>query len=171
MNVLVIGPESTGSKLCARICAELLGIVKASEWNGMDEAINKNHKVTHRCIPWDGMWFDPKDFIEGEGINKVVITSRYNEFSIRSKQLRYNKIEYAAVEENKDAIIMLSELIYYYDCMFFSYETLLMYGLGYIDQLSFFLEVNKKGDMYLDKTSQNLSIEITDSNKKYLEDE
>ncbi len=46
--VFTIGPESSGSKLVARLIAEVLDIESYDEWNGVGWADKDKHKICHR---------------------------------------------------------------------------------------------------------------------------
>ena len=50
--VFVIGPEGTGSKLVARVCADALNIQPFAAWDGGGWCDHGYHKVCHRSLPY-----------------------------------------------------------------------------------------------------------------------
>ena len=54
MIVIVTGPANTGSRLCAKTIAHVLGVCKYSKWNGMGWSPtkkNNHYKILHRSTP------------------------------------------------------------------------------------------------------------------------
>ena len=50
--IFVIGPESSGSMLIARILAHTLGIIKFGKWSGYGKVEDNTHKIIHRSLPY-----------------------------------------------------------------------------------------------------------------------
>ncbi|HIL98557.1 MAG TPA: hypothetical protein EYG51_22000, partial [Pseudomonadales bacterium] len=55
MKVIVTGPEKSGSRLCARVAAHVLGVCRFEDWAGYAYAPNRSnskHGVLHRSTPY-----------------------------------------------------------------------------------------------------------------------
>ncbi|MFZ4520872.1 MAG: hypothetical protein ACOYNC_04165 [Bacteroidales bacterium] len=146
--VFVIGPESSGSKLIARICSHALGIKQFEDWNGTGWSDNGNHKVLHRSLPYDN---PPKfpDIDEWISANEkeyelyLILTTRDITVSEFSRLKRWGKSSSQSIEETEKARIIMTSVMKREIAFFiWSYETFLFLGKDYLDCLYKFLGIN-----------------------------
>ena len=148
--VCIIGPESSGSKLIARICSHVLGISQFNEWNGTGWSNNGLHKVIHRSLPYD---IPPKfpDVDEWISANTgkfeiyFILTTRDISISEISRFQRWGKPLHQSREETSVAReIMISVLHKNVNCFIWSYESFMFLGKEYLKSLYSFLGVESE---------------------------
>lgn len=127
--VFVVGPESSGSMLIAKIISHALNIDQYGEWNGAGWSDKGMHKVCHRSLPY----LIPPQYPDiDKWIHKnqhdydifFVITTRDITISEVSRIKRFSKTLEQVQKESKRASEIICELInsgqkYY----IWSYET------------------------------------------------
>lgn len=159
-TVIVLGPEGSGSKLCARIIAHSLGTCDFNEWEGFLWAPNENktHNVLHRSIPSGEKCYiiDIDKIIKEHKNIFFILTTRDKNISKRSR--KYTEEEHQKwIKKNKEIIKRIKKSASPY--MFFSYETFMLYKEIYLKELYDFLEIDS-----------NFIPELIDGNKKYIKE-
>ncbi len=145
--VFIIGPESTGSKLIARVCAHVLSIADFEEWNGSAWCDNGKHKVCHRSLPYNipPTFPDIEKWIaenQKEYHLSFILTTRDVTISHLSRASRWKKtIEQCSVETKEAKKIMTQVIKGKHPHFIWSYETFMFLGLIYLKQLYGFLEI------------------------------
>lgn len=143
---MVIGPECSGSKLIARICAHVLGIQTYESFGGHD-FINEKHKVCHRSLPFSipPQYPNIEDWITRNETSFelfFILTTRDISISELSRVRRFNKSIKQVRKESDDAkTIMISLLKSQPNCFIWSYETFMFLRMAYLQKLYQFLGV------------------------------
>lgn len=145
--IFVIGPESTGSKLIAKVCAHALDIKKFGEWDGSAECDTDTHKVHHRSLPYglSPQFPDIEKWIS-EHHNDYdiyfILTTRDITISKFSRYQRWKKPSKQSSEESATAKeIMLSVMQAEHPYFIWSYESFMFLGETYLQTLYQFLGV------------------------------
>jgi len=140
MRVLVISPESCGSKLVAKIVAHVLGIKKYGDWFGGGKVFTEKDEVYHVSLPRT----KKREFVDIKPLvswsTHIVVTTRDHNISADSKCQYCETIE-QAIQENEIAKSMLEPILQYRKTFVFSYETFIYYRLTYLKLLYRFLGV------------------------------
>jgi len=146
--VFVVGPEGSGSKLAARICAAALGIAAFDEWDGDGWSDGGTHKVLHRSLPYG----DPPRFPdvarwiadhEGQWDLYLVLTTRDRTLSHYSRMSRFPKSLRQVRSESEEARAIMAEILGSGRKRFiWSYETFMFLGGAYLEELQRFLGVD-----------------------------
>ena len=162
--VFILGPESSGSKLIARICSHVLTIQKYGDWKGNKCSDNGNCKVCHYSLP-NGL--NPPVFPDVSGLIAsnterfdiyFVLTTRDMTISELSRQRRFGKLPEQVAAESAAAREILANLLNSgQKCFIWSYETFVFLGDVYLQQLYAFLGVDS-----------DFAPLITDGNQKYI---
>jgi hypothetical protein len=146
--VFVLGPESSGSKLCARIIAHVLGIAAFDAWDGTAWAVSDQHRVLHRSLPYglDTPRYPDVRKLVGRfapGFNLYfVLTTRDITISERSRIERFGKPLAQVSRETKKARSMMQKIMALdFPRLVFSYESLVYLGKPYLQDLYRFLGV------------------------------
>lgn len=164
--IVVVGPEGTGSKLCAKAIAASVGVCKFEEWNGFvwapngtaDPVFINEHAVLHRSVPSGDQHYilDASSLINKHENIFFVFTTRDKNISKISRG--YTKEEHQKwISENKRLIRVVQEHQVPY--AFFSYESFMLYSDLYLKELYCFLDIDK-----------NFVPDIIDGNEKYLKE-
>ena len=130
--VIVMGPEGSGSKLIAKICAR---------------ALNLPHAVMHHSLPrfFRPSWADPAALVaehEGEFDIYFVLTTRDITLSEMSRMERFGRTKEQCQEHSERAKEIMSKVIRDGHKHFvWSYETFMFLGKLYLDALYQFLGV------------------------------
>ena len=145
--VFVIGPESTGSKLIAKICSHVLDIQPFGRWDGTAWSDKGQHCVLHRSLPYyiPPVFPDVQAWIEEKQANYdlyFVLTTRDITMSHLSRYERWQKPESDCIQQSKRAReIMLSIMNSEQKSFIWSYETFMFLRQSYLHQLYEFLGV------------------------------
>lgn len=145
--VVVIGPESSGSKLAAKICAHVLGVRSFGEWNAAGWCGEDGPQVGHRSLPygWPPVFPDIPALIGEHGRDRdvrFVLTTRDITLSEISRFHRWGKAPEQARRESLQAReIMAGVLRSDRPVFLWSYETFMFLGKDYLAGLYRFLEV------------------------------
>lgn len=145
--IFIIGPESSGSKLVARICAHVLNIVDFNEWDGSAWCDMGNHKICHRSLPYNipPQFPDITKWIrDNENDFKIhfVLTTRDITISQLSRSERWSKHQEQTVRESTIAKKIMSQVMQSsFPHIIWSYETFMFLGTAYLQHLYKFLEV------------------------------
>jgi len=143
--VFVIGPEGSGSKLAARLCADALGIRPFSEWDGDGWCEGESHKVLHRSLPYGdpprfpdiGQWVALN---EGKSDLYFVLTTRDQTLSEYSRLSRFPKSLSQLRSESEHARASMAEVMRGGQKYFiWSYESFMLLGADYLEDLHRFL--------------------------------
>ena len=146
--ILVIGPESSGSKLIARTVAQALDIAGFEEWNGTGWADRGGDKVCHRSLPYaiPPVWPDVDSWImENKGQYDIyfILCTRDLTLSETSRISRWGKTPgQVALESEHAREIMHSVMRGRQPRFVWSYETFMFLGKAYLDDLYAFLGVS-----------------------------
>lgn len=145
--VLVMGTESSGSKLIAKICSHVLEIQMFGDWNGNAWSDNGINKVYHRSLPYnnppqypniDELLFDNRENYQ----IYFILTTRDNTISELSRSNKYAKPrEQSRLESHKAREIMTNILRSNHRSFIWSYETFMFLQLEYLKKLYQFLEI------------------------------
>ena len=143
--VFVMGPEGSGSKLAARLCADALGISPFGEWDGNGWCEGQSCKVLHRSLPYG----DPPRFPdiaqwvarnEGDSDLYFVLTTRDQTLSEYSRLSRFPKSLSQLHAESEHAQAAMAEVMRSGQKYFiWSYETFMLLGADYLGDLHLFL--------------------------------
>lgn len=164
--VFVIGPESSGSQLIAKIIAHVLNVRKYTDWKGGGWAIaqteNFDNNVVHRSLPDGGLETLYPDI--DEWVNKYnnkeiyfVLTTRDQNIVALSKKRRFNRTNKDCEMNRKKSREILEYVIANFRYFIWSYETFLYLQESYLKILYNFL--GEDSDFH---------IELYDGNKKYI---
>ena len=168
MIAVVTGPENSGSRLCARITAQVLQVCNFGfDWPGYGWApnnISARHKVLHRSTPYGNNEIlnidDISAYDELGPIDDIrfIFTTRDGSIS-RSKYEKYTDDTWQKALKANISIIdkVRSRNLPY---MFWSYESLLLYGETYLFELYQFLGVEGRPSEFVPP--------LLDANRKYL---
>jgi len=149
--IIVVGPESSGSMLIAKICAHALDLAEFGDWNGVggigDDKVGD--KVIHRSLPYGDPPIFPniKNWIEEYGNSHelyFVLTTRDISMSEVSRHNRWSKtFKQSTVESDKAREILTgimkdeSDL----DYIIWSYESFMFLKEDYLQTLYDFIGV------------------------------
>lgn len=142
---LVIGLESTCTRIVARLIALNLGLINAiDDWNGEDVIESDKYSVTHRSIPHGSrlekrIFPSLKDTME---FDIVVVTSRDINCSLHSKMRAHQPEKGVAIQENNIAIKNLKEILTNRNAIVFSYESAQVFQDAYISQFLKSLDID-----------------------------
>jgi hypothetical protein len=160
---VIIGPEGSGSKLCARIIAHSLHIADFYKWEGFLWAPNSTNKpvfvnkigVLHRSIPSGKEKFviDISDFFKKDLDPVFIYTTRDNNISAKSRN--YSKSER---EHWKEINKKIYKQIQSHKNILFSYESLMLLQEEYL------YNIYKK----LNIKSTFVPSNLLDANRKYV---
>jgi hypothetical protein len=146
--VFVIGPESSGSMLIAKICAHVLGILPYGEWNGVGWCERSDgHRVCHRSLPFGDPPQYPDierwiaDYSSGYDVYFVLTTrdlsiSELSRFERWARPFAHSRHESLIARE-----IMVRVLSGPQARMLWSYETFMFLGDAYLKELYEFLRI------------------------------
>jgi hypothetical protein len=146
--VFVFGPESSGSKLIAKICSHVLDIDRYGDWNGGSWSDHGLHKVYHRSLPYG---IPPRfpDIIKLIAENEkdydlyFILTTRDISISEISRFKRFSKPHDQLQLESAKAREIITDLLKSdQKCFIWSYETLMFLQQAYLNQLYHFLRVS-----------------------------
>lgn len=146
--VFVFGPESSGSKLIAKICSHVLDIDRYGDWHGGSWSDHGLHKVYHRSLPYSNPPRFPdiaKLIAENEKDYDLyfILTTRDITISKLSRFQRFAKpYNQSQVESAKAREIITDLLNSDHKCFIWSYETFMFLQQAYLNQLYHFLGVN-----------------------------
>lgn len=145
--VFVIGPESSGSKLIAKVSSQALGIAQFGQWNGSAWSKSETHKVCHRSLPYEKKVKFPD--IDA-WINKYqqdhdiyfILTTRDITISQASRYQRWKKPQHQSSKESETAKnMMISVMNKNLPYFIWSYETFMFLGEPYLQTLYEFLDI------------------------------
>ena len=148
--VFVIGPESSGSKLVAKICSHVLGIHEFGHWDGTAWSNKGEHAVLHRSLPYQNpsifpdlnQWVDNK---RAEYDISFILTTRDISMSHLSRYERWEKQTETSERETETARAMMVEILNGPEkSLLWSYETFMFLKMDYLKTLYDFLEVSSK---------------------------
>ena len=146
--VFTIGPESSGSKLIAKIISHALNIHEYGEWDGFNWSDKGKHKVLHRSLPSGSPPKFPNieqcisDNIRDYDIY-FVLTTRDITISENSRMDRYSKsLEQVQIESEKAKEMMAHVLHSGHKCFIWSYETFMFLRKEYLRLLYDFLDLD-----------------------------
>lgn len=148
--VFIIGPESSGSMLIARMLAEVLGIERYGKWNGVGWVDKGKHKVCHRSLPFNipPQYPDITKWISNNEQDYeiyFVITTRDITISEVSRIKRFPKTMEQVQKESKKAKDSITELLSSDEkCFVFSYEAFMFLKLAYLRRLYKFLGIDSE---------------------------
>jgi len=136
--VFVIGMESSGSKLLAKILSHALGIQAYGTWNGSgwSRSFESPHRVCHRSQPYgrDSRFSDIRRWNEENrdlAIHYVVCT-RDVTISERSRLARWPERRGSFVDQTGRAREIIREVLETCDHTIWSYETFMLMGGDYL---------------------------------------
>lgn len=145
--VFVIGPESTGSKLIAKVASHALGIESFGDWNGSGWSKSDQHILCHRSLPYGKKFLFPdvqewiRDY-QDEYDLYFVLTTRDITISHFSRYQRWKKpVKQSAVESETAQKIMLEVMRSEQPYFIWSYESYMFLGADYLQTLYHFLGV------------------------------
>lgn len=145
--VFVIGPESTGSMLAAKICSHVLGIDSYGQWNGVAWSDRGHHKVCHRSLPYGTppQYPDIQQWVaENQDSHELyfVLTTRDITISELSRFERWSRSFEESRKESEIACRILVDVISAgHRNMVWSYESFMFLGNSYLRSLYDFLDV------------------------------
>ena len=145
--VFVIGPESSGSMLIARVCSHVLDIHFFGTWNGAAWSDKGNHKVCHRSLPYGypPQYPNISEWVaENENDYEIsfVLTTRDITISEVSRFERWSKPLELSMKESEHAKGMMNEVLAGpHPCFVWSYETFMYLQAPYLQRLYQFLGV------------------------------
>lgn len=148
--VFVIGPESSGSKLVAKICSHVLGVEEYGAWDGSAWSDRGEHKVCHRSLPYSDppQYPDILKWIKENGEKYqlfFVITTRDITISEISRSQRWSKPFAQSDKESQQARqIIASVLDQPLPSFIWSYETFMYLQEIYLKSLYKFLGVDSE---------------------------
>lgn len=169
LAVFVVGPESSGSKLTARIAAHVLGVTTFDEWDGSGwcgHEMRPGNRVCHRSLPFmlPPKWPDFDEWIENHGAThqvRFIVTTRDRSISERSRIRRFHKGPEQVTNETNTAVHMIQDLLARETSTHVhSYETMVLLGAPYLNLLYDFLGVES-----------DFMPEILDGNRPYIAEE
>jgi hypothetical protein len=145
--IIVIGPESSGSKLAAKICAHAVGVHAFGTWNavGWTDGCESGHRVCHRSLPFgtaasfpdlESMIAEHRDRYD----IRLVLTTRDRTLSELSRRTRFGKSAQQVSHETDRATTIIKTILgSEWPSFLFSYETFMLLGKDYLDLLYRFL--------------------------------
>lgn len=145
--VFATGPESSGSRLVAKICSHVLNIQKYGDWNGVGWSNSDHHKVCHRSIPFGIPPRFPnleKWISENEKDYEIyfILTTRDTTISEFSRIERFPKTLAEVRKDSKIAKELMKQAINSgHKYFIWSYETFMFLREEYLKSLYSFLEV------------------------------
>ena len=160
--VLVTGPESSGSRLIARIASEVLNVQRFKDYSGMGTSYRGKNKVEHISLPSGPSIFYP-DIDLWINQNKdfdlyFILATRDINISKLSKMNKFARKKREVDKESKRAEEITSRIIKSGIKYFiWSYETFMFLQKDYLDLLYDFLGVES-----------DFMPELKDGNLKYL---
>lgn len=164
--VLVLGPEKSGSKLAARIAADLCGIAMFSRYDGVDSVSNYRGTVYHTSLPRrfpaefpDIYRLLPGMMDEYDSIN-IILCTRSPGISKISIERDFKRSHDDVQRHYSKAMDVCRELYRYYECLVWSYESFLFLGTAYINEMARYLGVTHV-------SPELFSINIVDGNQKW----
>lgn len=162
--VFVIGPESSGSKMVARIAADALGVAKYGDWDGTGWCDGPANIVCHRSLPYG----DPPQFPDVDAWIAeygpryelyFILATRDLNISELSRGRRFHKpAGQLAAESARAHAIMESIIRSEHRWFIWSYESFMFLRKCYLDQLYAFLGVRS-----------DFMPELRDGNRKRLD--
>ena len=163
--VFVVGTESSGSKLIARILAQALGIRPYGTWNASGWATSPGspHRICHRSQPYgaEGHFSDIGRWNEenrGSDIRYVICT-RDVTISERSRRQRWPERPQGLLDEQTErARQIMREVMRTCAYTIWSYETFMFLRDAYLQELYRFLGI----------TSTFMPEDVTDGNAKHV---
>lgn len=145
--VVILGPESSGSKLVAKTCAHVLGVHAFGSWNATGWSSGNGHRIYHRSLPHGRpSQFPDVDALVGDrGADhalRFVLTTRDRTLSELSRCERF-LMDAAQARHDSDRAreIMASILRSDWPSLVWSYETFMFLGKDYLDLLYRFIGV------------------------------
>lgn len=145
--VFVLGPESSGSMLIAKICSHVLGIHEYGEWSGVAWSHKGRHKVCHRSLPhgYPPIFPNIEEWIsenEKEYDIHFILTTRDISISELSRFHRWAKPFKQSRDESVKAREIMITIIHSRQAYFiWSYETFMFLKKEYLNCLYLFLGV------------------------------
>ncbi|MEM8777525.1 MAG: hypothetical protein AAGF26_01370 [Cyanobacteria bacterium P01_G01_bin.49] len=149
--IFVIGPESSGSMLIAKICSHVLGIHEYGTWDGVAWSDKGEHKVCHRSLPYGSK---PPKFpniehwiSQNEESYEVyfILTTRDITISELSRFYRFLKpLKQSQKESEKARDIMTMIINSKYKHFIWSYETFMFLKKEYLNCLYKFLDMESE---------------------------
>lgn len=156
---LVIGLESTCTRIVARLMALNLGIINSiDDWDGEDVIESNKYSVTHRSIP-HGSRLEKRIFPSLKDtlyFDIVVVTSRDINCSLQSKIKAHQPDRGVAIQENDIAIKNLKEILKNKNTIVFSYEAAQLFQDAYINKFLKSLDIDSP-----------IAIQFDNINEKY----
>ena len=162
--VFVIGTESSGSKLIARILAHALGIEPYGNWNGSGWAISQRspHRLCHRSQPYgsEGRFSDIRQWNHDnrDFTIRYVICTRDVTISERSRRARWPGRRGTFAEQTERARSLIRDVMRTCDYTIWSYETFMFIGADYLRTLYCSLGIE----------SDFVAIDTVDANPKHV---
>ena len=145
--IYIIGPESSGSVLVAKIVAHNLGIADYGTWNGFGIIKDTKNKVIHRSLPYgkESIYPDIDSLYEKNRVFQqlFILTTRDNKISKISKMERFKKTKQTVNKENNKAKSIFLHIMDTYKFFLFSYETFMFLGKPYLNQLNKWVGTDK----------------------------
>lgn len=156
---LVIGLESTGTRVVSKLLALNLNIIShESEWDAVDEINDGVNSVTHRSMP-HGIKGDDR-FIPSVGyietFDRIIITTRDINV-VKISKLKHDSDADSILIDNDICTAILRAVMNTKMCHIFSYESAVMLQDSYIE--NFFHAMGIRAGKY---------IEFSNENKKYI---
>jgi hypothetical protein len=181
--VFVVGPESSGSRLAAKIVAHVLGVHAYGHWatpvgwshsdlpqgHVSDSAHNiavaaGTDTVCHRSLPYGRKGDTYPDLerwcsMNRDALTQFVITTRDVSIVDRSKRIRFNRTEALCQMNRQRSRQWIADVVQRkLPCFIWSYETLVYLREDYLRQLYAFLGVE----------SDFVPPDLFDGNEKYV---
>jgi len=142
---LVVGPEGSGSALVSRIIAHVVGATDYKRWNGLGHVRGNGWKVLHRSLPSlrRAVFYDIEEMIRKHAKHELylVLTTRDMTFAQRSAMSRFGRTKKEAQTYTARAARIMGKLMDEYDCLVWSYETLVFLKAPYLKRLYRFLGI------------------------------
>ena len=145
--VIVVGPESTGSRLVAKICAHVLGLASFGDWDAVGWIENERHRVCHRSLPYGlpEKWPDVTRWVRSNWRHsdiRFILVTRDLTLSHLSRRKRFGKSLATCRQQSERArAIMIDIMDNRYQYLLWSYETFMFLGEAYLRELYEFLGV------------------------------
>lgn len=147
--ILIIGPESSGSTLIAKVCAKSIMQESDGFFNSGDSfCTNENQMVIHKSLPehLPPIFCDINSMIvnyENKGFEVyVILTTRDITISEHSRIKNFLKTKKQVKAESAKAKEIMIEILSNHSKTFiWSYETFMYLGEHYLNKLSAFLDI------------------------------